>query len=268
MFIDYHTHNERCGHAEGQLREYVEQAIKIGIDQLGLSDHMPVIHLPKEKIPSGTAMELHQLEEYVQEALDLKKEYKGQIEIKVGLEADYIEGYEEEIEKLLSPYPFDYIIGSAHFLGEWDHSDSRQMEGWQKKPTGEIFTEYYRAIQGAAKSGLYDIIGHFDVIKKHGHVAKGDLSPIITETLQVIKKQDMAMEVNTSGLFKIVKEVFPAPSIIQQALALGIPFTLGSDAHKPKYVHVGVEEGRKILKEYGATQIATFDERKRIMVDL
>ncbi|WP_339060414.1 histidinol-phosphatase HisJ [Tepidibacillus marianensis] len=268
MFIDYHTHNERCGHADGQLRNYIEQGIKVGLDQLGLSDHMPIIHLPKEKIPSGTAMELHQLEEYVREAVDLKKEYQGQIDIKVGIEADYIESYEREIEMLLSPYPFDYIIGSAHFLGEWDHSDSRQMEGWQRKSVDEIFSEYYRAIQGLAKSGLYDIVGHFDVIKKHGHVPKGNIMPVIEQSLQVIRDQDMAMEVNSSGLYKIVKEIFPAPNIIEKALALGIPFTLGSDAHKPEHVHVGVEEGRKVLQQLGATQIATFDQRKRIMVGM
>ncbi|MFV9510597.1 histidinol-phosphatase HisJ [Tepidibacillus sp. LV47] len=266
MFIDYHTHHERCGHADGRLRDYIEQGIKIGLDQLGLSDHMPIIHLPEEKIPSGTAMKLQQLDEYVQEALDLKKEYRGQIDIKVGIEADYVEGFEEKIENLLSPYPFDYIIGSVHFLGEWDHSDSRQIEGWQKKPIDEIFTEYYRAVQGAAKSGLYDIIGHFDVIKKHGHVPQRDLTPLIVETLKVIKEQDLTLEVNTSGLFKVVKEIFPAPAIIKKAVSLGIPFTLGSDAHKPEHVHVGVEEGRRVLKELGVNEIATFDQHKRIMV--
>jgi len=268
VFIDYHTHNERCGHAIGQLREYIEQGIKLGLDQLGLSDHMPVIHLPKEKIPSGTAMELHQLEEYVKEALDLKKKYQGQIEIKVGLEADYIEGYEEQIERLLSPYPFDYIIGSAHFLGEWDHSDSRQMEGWQKKSVDEIFAEYYAAIQGLAISGLYDIVGHFDVIKKHGHVPSTKLIPVVEQTLQVIKEQDIAMEVNTSGQYKVVKEIYPAPFIIEKAVALGIPFTLGSDAHKPEDVHEGVQVGRNVLQQFHVTEIATFDQRKRIMVNL
>ncbi|GBF10628.1 histidinol-phosphatase HisJ [Tepidibacillus sp. HK-1] len=268
MFVDYHTHHERCGHATGVLRDYVEQAIKVGLQQIGLSDHMPIIHLPKEKIYPGSAMELDELEEYVKEVLDLKAEYQNQIEIKLGLEGDYIEGYEEQIEKLLSPYPFDYIIGSVHFLGEWDHSDSRQMEGWRKKPISEIFAEYYQAVQRAAKSGLYDIVGHFDVIKKHGHAPEKDISPIIDETLQVIKASGMAMEVNTSGLFKVVKEVFPAPSIIQKAVDLEIPFTLGSDAHLPEHVHVGVEEGRKLLKEFGVQQIATFTERQRIMVSL
>jgi len=268
LFIDYHTHHERCGHARGQLRAYIEQAIKLDLDQIGLSDHMPIIHIPKERIYSGSGMELKELDGYVQEALDLKQEYKRDITVKVGLEADYIKGYEEKIEQLLSPYPFDYIIGSVHFLGEWDLSDSRQMEGWSKQPIDDIFTAYYLAVQGAATSGLYDIIGHFDVIKKFGHRSQTEMQIIISETLNLIKQNDMVMEVNTSGLYKEIKEVFPAPSIIEQAVALGIPFTLGSDAHKPEHVHIGLQQGRELLQKFGVKQIATFDQRKKLMVPL
>ncbi|OEF98824.1 histidinol-phosphatase [Vulcanibacillus modesticaldus] len=268
MLIDYHTHHERCGHAIGNLREYVEYAIKLGLDQIGLSDHMPIIHLTKDKILPGVAMELYQLEEYVTEVLDLKKEYQKDIEIKLGLEADYIRGYEEKIEKLLSPYPFDYILGSIHFLGEWDLSDSRQMEGWKQRSIDEIFTDYYLSVQNAAKSGLYDIIGHFDIVKKYGHRPQSDINPLIETTLNVIRNANMAMEINVSGLYKISKEIFPAPGIVEKAISLGIPFTLGSDAHKPEHIHRGIEEGRMLLKKLGVSKLATFNQRNRIMVNL
>jgi len=268
MLIDYHTHHERCGHAEGTLREYIEQAIEIGLDQLGLSDHMPVIHILKHKLLPGVGMEVHELEEYVQEAIDLKQEYKNDIEIKVGLEADYIEGYEEEIQKLLSPYPFDYLIGSVHFLGEWDFSDSRQMDGWRKSSLDDIFKAYYFTVQKAAKSGLYDIVGHFDVIKKFGHVPENEIDSLIDQTLEIIKEQNMVMEINTSGLFKTVKEIFPAPSIIEKALNKQIPFTLGSDAHHPSQLQIGLKEGTRVIKEMGITHLATFDQRKKIMVEI
>ena len=268
MLIDYHTHHERCGHATGKLREYIEQAIKIGLHEFGVSDHMPVIHMERGKVLAGTAMELHQLEEYVEEALRYKQEYKNEINIKVGLEADYIDGYEEKIEQLLAPYPFDYLIGSVHFLGEWDFSDSRQMEGWKKKPIDDIFNEYYQTVQKAAKSGIYDIVGHFDGIKRFGHIPTQDISGLIDQTLATIKEADMAMEVNTSGLFKVVKEIFPAPAILQRAISLNIPITLGSDAHKPEHVYVGIEEGLKILRELGLKKVATFENRGRKMVEI
>ncbi len=266
MFIDYHTHHERCGHASGTLRDYIEQAIKKGLNQIGLSDHMPVIHVPREKLLPGLGMKREELEAYVEEALALKNEYKQEIEVKVGLEADYIEGYEKEIEKLLSPYPFDYIIGSVHFLGEWDLSDSRQMYGWKEKPIDIIFEEYYSALQQAVKSGLYDIVGHLDVVKRHGHQPMNSMDSLILQTLQTIKDCDMVMEINTSGLYKVIKEVFPAPHIIDKAVALDIPFTFGSDAHKPEHVHLGINEGIDLLKKHGIREIATFENRERLMV--
>lgn len=268
MFIDYHTHHERCGHAIGALHEYVEQAIIKGLGQIGLSDHMPVIHIPREKLLSGLGMKVSELDKYVEEAIKLKDEYKRDIDVKVGIEADYIEGYEEEIEKLLTPYPFDYIIGSVHFLGEWDISDSRQMQGWNQKPLFQIFNDYYVALQNMAKSSLYDIVGHFDVVKKYGHKPKEDITELIKATLDAIKEANMAMEINASGLKKVVKEIFPAHEIIKQAVSLGIPFTLGSDAHAPRDVHSNINEGRRILKELNVDKIATFNRRKRIMISL
>lgn len=268
MLIDYHTHHERCGHAVGKLREYVEQAISIGVDELGMSDHMPIIHMPKERILPGLAMELAELEKYVTEALDLQKEYKQDIKLRVGLEADYIAGYEEEIERILSSYPFDYILGSVHFLGEWDLSDSRDMTGWKKRPLIDIYRNYFLAIQCAARSDLFDIIGHFDVIKKFGHRPKEDISKLIGETLIVIKKQNTTIELNASGARAVAKEIYPAPMIIEQAINLGIPFTVGSDAHNPKNVHLGLVEGRELLKDLGLKELATFEKRNRKMIDL
>ena len=267
MFIDYHTHHERCGHAVGQLREYVEQAIEKGIDQLGLSDHMPIIHVPKGRLLPGLAMDLSELENYMHEALSLQKEYKKDIAIKVGLEADYIAGFEEAIKKLLSPYPFDYILGSVHFLGEWDLSDSRNMDPWKGRPLLEIYQDYFEAIQGAAKSGIYDIIGHFDVIKKYGFRPTEDISSIISDTLKVIKEQNVTIELNASGRKTIAQEIYPAPQIIAEAIGLEIPFTLGSDAHRPEDIHSGLKEGRELLRKLGVEQLATFDKRRRIMVD-
>lgn len=268
MLLDYHTHHERCGHATGILREYVEYAIKLKLDEIGLSDHMPIIHMSKQKCLPGLAMELNELERYVQEVLDLKHEYRKDIVVRLGLEADYIEGFEEKIIELLRPYPFDYLIGSVHFLGEWDISDSRQIANWKGKSIDKVFTDYYEAVQGAAKSGIYDIIGHFDVIKKHGHVPENDLTSLINRTLQTIKEGNLALEINPSGLNRIHKDLYPTVKIIEKAIEYGIPFTLGSDAHEPEQVHKNIDKARKILENYGIKGVATFVQRKRIIVDL
>ncbi|MDP5275821.1 histidinol-phosphatase HisJ [Chengkuizengella axinellae] len=268
MLIDYHTHHERCGHASGSLEDYVKKGIEIGLQQLGLSDHMPLIHVdPKTYLP-GMAMPSDELPRYVEECFLLKEKYKNQIDIKVGLEADYIEGYEEEIEKIISSYTWDYVIGSVHFLEEWDISDFRQLDQWENKDVDEVFNQYYDAVQKAAKTGLYDYIGHLDVIKRFGRKPKNDMIEVERQTLNVIKEYDLAIELNASGLRMPVEEMFPSERILTECYKLGIPLTIGSDAHKPEQLGLFLDQARNLLKKVGFTQLATYDKRKRIMVGL
>lgn len=230
MHIDYHTHHERCGHAVGKLEEYVQRGIALGLQQLGLSDHLPLIHVNPETYYPEMAMPLAELPRYVEECLNLKERYRGKIELRVGLEADYIEGYEEQIRELLSPYPWDYLIGSVHFLGEWDITDHRQTHGWEGKDVMEVYRRYYDAVRKSALSGLYDIIGHMDVIKRFGYgpqtpEGKAEVRELELDALRAIASSGIAMELNASGLSKPCAEMFPAEHVLQQALALSIPLT-------------------------------------------
>ncbi|MFS1514820.1 histidinol-phosphatase HisJ [Chengkuizengella sp. SCS-71B] len=268
MLIDYHTHHERCGHASGSLEDYVKKGIEIGLQQLGLSDHMPLIHVdPKTYLP-GMAMPADELPKYVEECFLLKEKYKDQIDIKIGLEADYIEGYETEIEKIISSYSWDYVIGSVHFLGEWDISDSRQLDHWESRDVDKVFVQYYDAVQKAVKTGLYDYIGHIDVIKRFGQKPKSDMIEMERQTLNLIKEHDLAIELNASGLRMPVEEMFPSKRMLIESHKLGIPLTIGSDAHKPEQLGLYLDQARNLLKKIGFTQLATYDQRKRIMVCL
>ncbi|QQZ62739.1 histidinol-phosphatase HisJ [Paenibacillus sonchi] len=271
MRIDYHTHHERCGHAVGTLEEYVQRGIELGLEQLGLSDHLPLIHVDPESYYPEMAMPLSELPRYVEECLNLKERYRGRIELRVGLEADYIEGYEEQIRELLSPYPWDYLIGSVHFLGEWDITDFRQTGGWEGRDVMEVYRRYYDAVQKSALSGLYDIIGHMDVIKRFGYgpqtqEGKAEVRALELETLKAIAGSGIAMELNASGLTKPCAEMFPAEHVLQQALELGIPLTLGSDAHDPLKLGDGLQEARSLLWRTGFRRLAVFEGRVRTLV--
>ncbi|MCL6603961.1 MAG: histidinol-phosphatase HisJ [Paenibacillus sp.] len=271
MHIDYHTHHERCGHAIGKLEEYVQRGIELGLEQLGLSDHLPLIHVDPAAYYPEMAMPLAELPRYVEECLMLKERYRGIIDLKVGLEADYIEGYEEVIRDLLAAYPWDYLIGSVHFLGEWDITDFRQVQGWEGKDVLEVYRRYYDAVSKSATSGLYDIIGHIDVIKRFGYVPDTEegLAEVRELELGALKKiatSGMAMELNASGLTKPCKEMFPASHVLKKALELGIPLTLGSDAHDPAKLGEGLPEARRQLWETGFRELAVFEGRRRTMV--
>ncbi|MFE4714698.1 histidinol-phosphatase HisJ [Paenibacillus sp. NPDC056722] len=271
MHIDYHTHHERCGHAVGKLEEYVKRGIELGLEQMGLSDHLPLIHVDPASYYPEMAMPLSELPCYVEECLSLKERYRGIIDLRVGLEADYIEGYEEQIRELLSPYPWDYLIGSVHFLGEWDITDFRQVHGWEGKDPLDVYRKYYDAVRKSALSGLYDIIGHMDVIKRFGYgpqspEGRAEVKELERSALQAIAESGIAMELNASGLTKPCAEMFPAEHVLQEALALGIPLTLGSDAHDPAKLGEGLQEARRLLWETGFRELAVFEGRKRTSV--
>lgn len=269
MLIDYHTHHVRCGHAKGELEEYVRKGIELGVKQLGLSDHMPVIHIEDlESYYDGMAMPLEELPRYVEECLYLKEKYRDQIDIRVGLEGDYVEGFEEEIAKIVEGYPWDYVIGSVHFLGRWDVSDRRQLHNWEGKRVDEVYEQYYDAVQKAARSGLYDYIGHIDVIKRFGHKPEQDMFELEKETLAVVKEQGIAIELNASGLRMPVAEMFPSRRMLETAFELGIPLTVGSDAHEPEKLTEYLDQAYALLKDIGFKELATFDKRQRIMVPI
>ncbi|MEK5276840.1 MULTISPECIES: histidinol-phosphatase HisJ [Paenibacillus] len=271
MHIDYHTHHERCGHAVGKLEEYVQRGIELGLQQLGLSDHLPLIHVDPASYYPEMAMPMAELPRYVEECLTLKERYRGVIDLRVGLEADYIEGYEEQIREILSPYPWDYLIGSVHFLGEWDITDHRQVHGWEGRDALEVYRLYYDAVKKSALSGLYDIIGHMDVIKRFGYgpqtpEGKTEVKALELETLKVIADSGITMELNASGLTKPCAEMFPAEHLLQEALRLGIPLTLGSDAHDPAKLGDGLQEARSMLWHTGFRELAVFEGRRRTTV--
>ncbi|MCG7385987.1 histidinol-phosphatase HisJ [Paenibacillus sp. ACRRY] len=272
MRIDYHTHHERCGHAVGKLEAYVQRGVEIGLSQIGLSDHMPLLHINPADYYPEMAMPMEELPRYVEECFSLKERYRGQIDVRVGLEGDYIEGWESEIRSIIERYPWDYIIGSVHFLGEWDITDFRQTHHWEGKDILDVYRQYYDAVSKAAATGMYDIMGHTDVIKRFGFTP----SPEQTEerialedaALQAIAKSGCAMELNASGLSKPCAEMFPSRRMLTEAINLGIPLTLGSDAHDPLKLGEHLPEAEKLLHELGCTEVAVFESRRRSFVPL
>jgi histidinol-phosphatase (PHP family) len=268
MLVDYHTHHERCGHAVGTLEEYVQAALQKGLKEIGLSDHQPILHIQNEKIIPGSAMPYEELPRYVEEALELKAKYQGLIDIKVGLEADWIEGYEETVKNLLAQYPFDYVIGSVHFLGDWDITNSAELAGWDTRDAGEVCAEYFRQVRLAAKSGLFDTLGHIDVIKRFGHIPSDLYEHLLEETVLAIRDAGVCVEVNASGLRYPCAEQFPSRKLLHMLHAHNVPLTVGSDAHQPKFVAEGLDTVYELLRQVGYTQIHGFTARKRYEIDI
>lgn len=264
MLVDYHTHHYRCGHASGTLDEVVECAVERGLAEIGLSDHSPIYHFDEPQPFPKTAMHPDELPRYVDEMLEVRERYAGRIKVRLGIESDYILGWDDFYRELWDAYPLDYVIGSVHWLGRWNVF-------WRELPEGksreQIYEEYFLTVQAAAKSGIFSILGHLDVPKTNGHM-DATMTPLVRETLHVIKEADVAIELNTSGWRKPVNECYPGPEILSYAAELGIPVTLGSDAHSPELVGADFDRALNLLQSCGFKEIAVFEKRQRQAVPI
>jgi histidinol-phosphatase (PHP family) len=257
---DYHVHTELCGHAEGTMRASVEQALLAGAEELGFADHLP---LPLRWEP-GLSMTLDDLDEYVSSVQALSREYEGDLRIVLGVEADYFESAEEELSALLKAYPFEYVIGSVHFLSDGLGFDQlRHHAAYLSRGVVSVYDEYYRLLAKAAASGLFDVVGHFDLPKKFAD-RPPDATAIAAaarSALRAVAAADMAIEVNTAGRYAPVAELYPAADLLAEAAALSIPLTFGSDAHRPADVGRDFAVAVTAARAAGYTQTLRLSDR-------
>jgi histidinol-phosphatase (PHP family) len=239
MIADYHIHTRLCRHAEGEPREYVERAIALGMTEMGFSDHLPFLAgwTPGYGIPADDwAMGLGEIDAYVSMIQGLAAEYRADLRILVGIEADYIEETLAETAAVLEQYPFEYVIGSVHLLGDGFAFDHPAVgERLVSYGIDRVFLESFDLVAKAAGTGLFTVIGHLDQAKKFGHRpedAEG-VAAAASSALHAIKRAGAAIELNTAGWRKPVGEAYPATELLAAAADLDIPLTLGSDAHRP-----------------------------------
>jgi histidinol-phosphatase (PHP family) len=266
MLVDYHTHHYRCGHAEGQLDEYVEAAITIGLDEIGLSDHSPIYHFGDDPHPlPRTAMSQHELPNYMDEINAVRKRFAGRMIVRLAVESDYVLGWDQHYRQLWRQYPLDYVIGSVHWLDKWSIFSRELPAG---RTADDVYKEYLLTTQAAARSGAYDVIGHLDCLKTVGHIPDFSITPLVEQTVRVIAESNVAIELNTSGWRKSVADCFPRAELLACCQHYGVPVTLSSDAHAPGLVGSGFERAVALLREVGYKQLATFVQRERRMVPM
>ena len=173
--FDYHIHTKHCGHATGDLEDYVKYAIKIGFDEIGFSGHTPFEYLPDNgSIPREKyGMSESKLEWYFSEITNLQNKYSGQIIIKKGMEIDYMGWNTDAISKFINQISekVDYIIGSVHMIqsagiGIWSIDDSKFIKNYQILGVDNVYNQYLDDMISLLTSGMYDIIAHFDLVKK------------------------------------------------------------------------------------------------------
>ena len=257
MRVDLHNHTYLCNHAEGEMEEYILKAIELGIDVFGYSEHAPM-----KNFEDGYRLVLEKQDFYQNTVLELKEKYKKQIDVVLGYEVDYIEG-DYLLDGIINA-PVDYLIGSVHYLDKWGFDNPEFIGEYEKRDIDTIWEEYFKAMQNMARSGHFDIVGHFDLMKVFNFLPKKNMKELCFEALKEIKKADMVIELNSSGLRKEVKEQYPSQEILQLAYQLKIPITFGSDAHKVEQIGLFYEEVSFLAKQIGYKESIYFKKREKI----
>lgn len=256
--VDYHLHTKRCGHAVGEPEEYVAAAFRLGLSEVGFSDHFPLLHFRDPSLSMG----LEELPEYVKAVSRIAENVSG-MEVRLGIEVDFLPGYEERTAEILSAHPFDYVMGAVHFLDGWGFDDPRYVEGYRNRDLYELWARYFQVLGDAAESGLFDVLAHPDLIKKFGFRPARDARELYESCLDRVASSGLALEVSTAGLRKPVGEIYPGEGFLRLCRERGIPVTLGSDAHSPGEVGRDFREAVELLRRVGYREIAVFHRRKR-----
>lgn len=267
MLLDYHMHLENGPYTLSWLERFLQAAEKRGIVEIGVSEHAYRFRQAGELFshPWEMARQTEDLEEYVNLILTAKE--RGW-PVKLGIEVDFVPGKEEETRKFLAPYPWDFVLGSVHWLGEWGFDNPDFAAEWEHRDLVQVWTEYFSLLQQAAKSQLFDTLAHPDVIKVFGYRPAVALAPLWEKTVPVIKESGVAIEVSTAGLRKPVGELYPDEGFLVRLNQAGIPATLASDAHHPEDVGRDFSQGVALLRRCGYETISAFTGRRRSQVPL
>jgi histidinol-phosphatase (PHP family) len=264
--IDLHLHTARCGHATGTPIEYVEAARTAGLDVVCFTDHLPM----PEGYPQHYTMRHDELAAYFEDvaaAAAHSRETDGP-EVLSGVEADWLPGDVAFTRAVLGSWGLDMVLGSVHFLGDWAFDDPDLVARYGSVVIDELWERYFTEVAAAARSGLFDVIAHPDLVKKFGYKPTCDPTPWYEETAVALAEGGCAIEVNTGGMRKPVREVYPALGLLEACFKRGVAATVGSDAHAADEVGAGCDEARTLLHAAGYRSLVVFRARHAAEVAL
>jgi histidinol-phosphatase (PHP family) len=246
--IDYHlhvvAHGDRPMTVENILA-YCEVARERGILQMGITEHD------------------RYLDEIDLAAFQKARERSKDVELRLGIEIDFVQGEEDRMERDSTALPYDYVIGSVHRVDgeEVDHPDHTEI--YEKWDTYDLYEAYYANVRAAALSGRFDVLGHPDLIKIFRKFPDKDITGMLAETADAVAESGIVVDVNAAGLRKPVGEIYPSRELLEMFHHRGVPIILSSDAHAPDQVGMGYEKSIPLVRDVGYREVVTFSNHER-----
>jgi histidinol-phosphatase (PHP family) len=268
VLTDYHLHlrpdepdtpPERYFTA-ANVERYRDAADAAGIEELGVSEHV-------YRFRQALALWRHPFwEEQALDDLDAYCDFVRGAGLRLGVECDFVPGAEDRTASLLEARPFDYVVGSVHFVGE-EAVDHEGFDIWEGVGDPDrVWRRYFEQLAECARSGLFDILAHPDLVKVWGRSRphpERDLRHYYEPAVEAVVESGIAVEISTAGLRKPVGEIYPARELAEMCAEAGAPFALSSDAHLPEQVGFGYGRALELLAELGVEEIAVFEGRRR-----
>ena len=252
-------HTPLCRHAVGEPTEYAAHAVQLGLKEIGFSELSP---MPRDDFDDWRMLS-GDLDEYVAQVQKARRDHPG-LAIKLSLAVDYLPGQETWIRELSARHSWDYLIGAVHYVSDsWDLDNPKKISEWKERDPYEVWSAYFERLTLATESGLFETIAHADLCKKFCFYPAQDCTPLFKRFLKAAKRKDVAMELNTSGLRKDCKEIYPSAQIVILAAQMGVPITFASDAHSPGEVGMNFVEAVELARRAGYTHRCRFTQRRR-----
>jgi histidinol-phosphatase (PHP family) len=272
---NFHTHTHYCDGSSAP-EAYILQSLDAGMQSIGFSGHAPV------PFKNSFAISNHEeLGKYCNEIKTLSDKYREQINVYLGLEADFIPGITSAFSDFSEQYLLDYLIGAVHLVLDnnrelWfiDGPDRKYwLKGLKEGFGGDIrkaVKAYYRQLNEMVETQKFDIIAHLDKVKMHNRNEffredEAWYRKLLLETLEVIRQQGCIVEINTRGLYKNRSDdYFPGSMVIREMHRMNIPLTISTDAHRPQEMALLVNDAAELLRESGYREAYRLDSGKWI----
>ena len=224
---------------------YCEVARERGIRQLGITEHDRYLD-DIDLVAFRNARELSQ-----------------DVELRLGIEVDFVPGREEQMDRFAAALPYDYVIGSVHRVGGEEVDRDPGADIYDKWDTYDLYEAYYENVRKAALSGRFDVLGHPDLIKIFRRVPEGDITAMLEETADAVAESGIVVDVNAAGLRKPIGEIYPSRLFLEMFHSRGVQIILSSDAHAPEEVAAGYDESLALIRDVGYREVVTFKDRER-----
>lgn len=266
MIVSYHNHT-RWSDGTCTLEEQLAAARDNGLDELGISDHYV---LPPEAVGAEAvewSMPLSHLGEYVAQLQEAAR--TAEPTLRLGLEADFFPETIDALRETLAPYPFDYVIGSVHYVDGFPiDGHARDWETLTTEQVNATWRLYWQRIRQMAESHVFDFAAHLDLPKKFGFRPTENLTAEAHAALDALAASDMAIEINTAGWSLPAREGYPSLDLLCAAREREIPLLINADAHTPRNLTRDFDRARTLAREAGYTSLVRYEKRERFSIPL